>query len=952
MPVNSETVIDSIKSAAHGRWSSVLPAVCGISTADLKPGARPCPKCREGRDRFSPFPDFEETGGVNCRKCMVKGCGDGIATVAWFLDCEMKRAIHILAEYLGLNRIVDRDWNRIRHRVYSAVLRTLPLLARHAKELHSRGLSDEEIATLGYRSLTRGQALVVGTALNNALAETEEKDLRGLKWADLVTSVPGLIWGSNQLPTLCGPEGILIPVRRVDKTIAGLRIRRNKPVKSGKYAAFSGGKKHNQRLPSTVHVPKSTPEHCSNLRITEGEIKADIATLRGQTPTVSIPGVQQWKKALPVVRELGATRVLVAFDADHRTNAAVARSLAELVRKLVKEGLGVAIETWDPEKGKGIDDLLVSGVIPEVVEGGEVEDYLKSYVDPVAGLVGTATVGNAIERDIVYVTYDEHSVNDQVASKLCRDKEIFKRGGRLVRVLSDAELEDGIERPGNQPRIIGISKSTLREKVSRHVEFLKPAEDAETDCLDVRPPQWCINAILDRGDWPNVPVLTGVTTTPVVRDDGSVLTKPGYDPRTGLFLQAVGDMPDLKANPIQDDAIRAAKDLLEVFSDFPFETPAHRSGVLALILTSLARHAFNGPSPLFLIDANVRGSGKTLLVDLVCCIIRGGCIARMPNPGDDDECRKRITALALAGDSFVLIDNIVGTLGCPSLDAALTGTEWKDRKLGVSEMVSLPLYVTWCATGNNVALEGDMSRRVQHIRLESPHENPERRTDFVHEDIRRHVLQKRTDLLGNAITILSAFLQAGKPSQGLPAWGSFTGWSDVVRNAVVWCGEADPGLARQELADVADQDLNAARQIMEYWPDIDPNNEGVTASQIITRLNENPGSCGHFYAALQELCACRGDELPSPRAIGNRFRSIRRRIIGSKCLNYRKGSARIRYWYIASASTAGDSSVSSDSIPDPDETTDSRKYCNSTDVLAPNNSVTEDTSVTWENWDW
>ena len=44
-------------------------------------------------------------------------------------------------------------------------------------------------------------------------------------------------------------------------------------------------------------------------------------------------------------------------------------------------------------------------------------------------------------------------------------------------------------------------------------------------------------------------------------------------------------------------------------ADFPFAQPEHKSTFLAFLLTALARYAFSGPAPLFLIDANVRGSG-------------------------------------------------------------------------------------------------------------------------------------------------------------------------------------------------------------------------------------------------------------------------------------------------------------------------------------------------------
>ncbi len=43
------------------------------------------------------------------------------------------------------------------------------------------------------------------------------------------------------------------------------------------------------------------------------------------------------------------------------------------------------------------------------------------------------------------------------------------------------------------------------------------------------------------------------------------------------------------------------------------------------------------------------------------------------------------------------------------------------------------------------------------------------------------------------LTILGAYVQAGRPSMNLRHWGSFEGWSDLVRGAVVFAGLPDPG---------------------------------------------------------------------------------------------------------------------------------------------------------------
>lgn len=120
-------------------------------------------------------------------------------------------------------------------------------------------------------------------------------------------------------------------------------------------------------------------------------------------------------------------------------------------------------------------------------------------------------------------------------------------------------------------------------------------------------------------------------------------------------------------------------------------------------------------APLNLFDANVRGCGKSLLTDATSQIVAGREMARMSLPRDDEEFRKRITALAVAGEPLILIDNIAGTLGSASLDAALTATSWSDRILGLTAMASnVPLFATWYATGNNVVLAADTARRTAY----------------------------------------------------------------------------------------------------------------------------------------------------------------------------------------------------------------------------------------------
>jgi len=100
------------------------------------------------------------------------------------------------------------------------------------------------------------------------------------------------------------------------------------------------------------------------VRLTEGELKADVTTVLSGVLTIAVPGVSVWRQALPLLHGLQPKEVLLAIDSDWRTNAHVAQALGQAAVALVKEGYEVQVEDWEPALGKGVDDLLAAGHTP------------------------------------------------------------------------------------------------------------------------------------------------------------------------------------------------------------------------------------------------------------------------------------------------------------------------------------------------------------------------------------------------------------------------------------------------------------------------------------------------------------------------------------------------------------------------------------------------------------
>jgi hypothetical protein len=510
--------------------------------------------------------------------------------------------------------------------------------------------------------------------------------------------------------------------------------------------------------------------------------------------------------------------------------------------------------------------------------------------------------GKTLPKIIIGV--DEDRVIDETIAAVAHDPELFQRCGRLVQVVRDAAPPRGISRPQNAPRIGPVTFARLQEFEAKNARFEVAISESETEFR--HPPQWVTNSVLARGQWKEIRRLEAIVESPTLRSDGTILHKPGYDESTGLIFEPRVAFPEIAAEPTEQAVYRAREDLLEVVQDFPFASDAHRAAWLSGLLTPLARYAFAGPSPLTLIDANIRGSGKSLLADVTAIIAAGRPMSRMTQPRDEEETRKRITSLALAGEPLILIDNIAGAFGDPSIDAALTATTWSDRVLGKSEMATgIPLYACWFATGNNVVLKGDTSRRVVHCRLESIEENPEERSGFVHADLVSWVTQERPRLTAAALTILAGYCAAGYPDMDLKPWGSFENWSALVRSAVAWCGLPDPGETRRELAEQADTEIAALAQLIDGWATVDPAADGMTVASVVDAINDYqknhlatmPEEFQQLRDAISELVPTRGGRFPSSQAVGRKLTHLRRRVIANRYLDS-KPSRIGNLWYV------------------------------------------------------
>jgi hypothetical protein len=229
-------------------------------------------------------------------------------------------------------------------RVYRALLSELWLSDTHRENLWRRGLSDAEIERLQYRTLPIGGRRELVTRL-------QAKSIR-------LDRVPGFYLEAGQWQ-LAGPAGIAIPLRDIKRRIAGVQIRCDNPGR-GKYRWLSSRGFSNGCSPGApVHVAGPVSA-CREIWITEGPIKADIASLKLGRTVLAVAGVGNWPGVIPIIRQLEPERAVIAFDMDKTSNLSVKLHTEALTACLIKHGIRTFEADWDTHF-KGLDDLLTGG---------------------------------------------------------------------------------------------------------------------------------------------------------------------------------------------------------------------------------------------------------------------------------------------------------------------------------------------------------------------------------------------------------------------------------------------------------------------------------------------------------------------------------------------------------------------------------------------------------------
>ena len=618
---------------------------------------------------------------------------------------------------------------------------------------------------------------------------------------------------------------------------------------------FEGDNCHNvdriMRLPGTVNVPDAK-------KLKKGRKPTLASIVRSGTEAYSL---DRFIKASPVQSAKGDP----AEQADATIEPELLESLDKLDQWHVPDRVKIIIaQGHHPQETKEDDsrsawlfdalcnlyrckvpDTIVYGIITDKRFGisASVLDKrgnIKKYADrQLKRAKKEAAKGDRINSvptgAIIMQGGDLVSIVDRAESALLgSDIAIYQRGElvRPARVLVAPKEDDEIIRQSNSLILVPVDTYWLVEKLAKVAEWYSFKADGDTYPADPAP-KYANHLLARKGDW-KFPYLRAVLSAPTLARDGRIIEAPGYDVASGLLLDiAPGSFPPVPPEPTKAQAKEALAKLAHPLRGFPFVSDAAKAVAISAMLTALVRPSMR-TAPLHAFDAPEARSGKSKLTMMPGQLASGLKPSVMHKKDSEEEDAKLLAVILRSGDPVIIIDNceqgkaIEGQFLC----SVLTEESVQARILGLSERVVLPCTAFVMASGNNIAIAGDMTKRTVKSRIDAKMENPgERPFDFDPND---ELMAARPELVVAGLTALRAYKLA-KDKPKLRPMGGFEDY-DWIRGTLVWTGYADPADTRDEIV-ANDPKKNDLIDVMDAWEEAYRDREVLTG-QIVRDAND------------------------------------------------------------------------------------------------------------------
>jgi hypothetical protein len=385
---------------------------------------------------------------------------------------------------------------------------------------------------------------------------------------------------------------------------------------------------------------------------------------------------------------------------------------------------------------------------------------------------------------------------------------LYVRNGELVRIRN---AEHG-------KQIQPVSKDAMHGALMRCAKWVrvKKSEKYGDYTDDDKPPNE-VAADMLQYPHPGLPRLEAVVASPCFSHDGRLVDRPGFDEMAAIYYDEMERIDKVPAAPTSEDVL-SARMLIEddVFVDFPWTSRADKAAAWCALLVPFLRRMISGATPLHLIEAPTAGSGKGLLADIIAITFTGKPVEITTLPTEEEETRKKMTALLRTGKPIITFDNLPYGSKSAVLAAMITSQTWSDRRMGTQEMLEVSNRAIWVTTVNNPDFNVDLARRCIRIRISPEAGRPWERAEFKHASLREWVSEHRPEIVHALLTMLRYWVVQGMP-RGSRSLGSFESWSRIMGGVLDTIGV--PGFleSAHELYDNADTDSAEWTEFVRAW---------------------------------------------------------------------------------------------------------------------------------------
>ena len=340
-----------------------------------------------------------------------------------------------------------------------------------------------------------------------------------------------------------------------------------------------------------------------------------------------------------------------------------------------------------------------------------------------------------------------------------------------------------------------------------------------------------------------LPIIDKIYNIPMpsLQDGNLVFPKSGYDKTMHSWMPHNAPKLDPTMSVTDAKAI-----INKIYKDFCFTKEQDRINAISGGLTPMCRGLYNSETtrtPIYFFKATRERSGKDYCSGITGVLYEDTAIEEPPISTDegvnDDEFRKKILANFKAGRNRIRSSNNKGYLNSSVLESVSTSFYWKDRQLGINEMLTFPNTLEISLSANvGISYASDLSARCIFVNLSFFEEDPNKRI-FTIPDLHGWIREHKSEVLSAFYALIRNWHELGMPA-GKEPFTTYPEWARVVGGIMEAAGYSSPCVPNDDMDNTGgDAEKNNMRRLYELGK-LTWNDKWVTKKDIVEQiLNSN-----------------------------------------------------------------------------------------------------------------